>query len=278
MLTRKGWDVIDHVLYLHLPAKVTLLSIYSIHSIHSTYYLLSTTPCLSLSLMVDTIPHQRHDQNATSDLRPGDVVLVPFHPLFDPDNSVYSTASSATLPSAIHMHPSFPSAEEKLRTSPYHYSVPGIVVGTIPTTTATPSPFLPVLRLFPYWRQDAPGPNSTPPIESDQAFEVENTFKDATVMVQLLTHMDITLPFPIDRLVPWAAFDTGALSFTITRSSLSLACTRVIAKLNNSTGSLAKTEIEKDSVELGQNTDSSRAWLRIYRAWWIALVSRNYNI
>ena len=59
-----------------------------------------------------------------SDLRPGDVVLVPVYPLFEPDISVYSTTTSATIPSALDL--SFPVAEEKLWTSEYHHLAPSL--------------------------------------------------------------------------------------------------------------------------------------------------------
>jgi hypothetical protein len=211
-------------------------------------------------------PADHHpDKNVISDLRPGDVVLVPFYPLFDPDNPVYSTESSTTSPATV--LPSFPIVDEELWASEYRCCAPGVVVGSIPASTSRPPPLLPELLRFPYWHRDAPGPETTSLIETDKTREVKNTFKDATVMVQLLTHMDITLPFPIDRLIPWAAFDSGARAHTITRKDLQVASKRLIDRLNSLTATSAG--IPKASV---QEIESSRAWLRIYRAWWIALV------
>lgn len=70
--------------------------------------------------------------------------------------------------------------------------------GAEPSSTSLPSSFLPELRRSPYCHRGAPGSKTTSLVESDETARVKDVFKDATVMVQLLTHMHISLTFLID--------------------------------------------------------------------------------
>lgn len=225
-----------------------------------------------------------------ADVRPGDIVLVPFLVPFNPDHEVYARA--------IHPRPQLPVLPDPVpydrSTSPAsiskpHLHGPAMVMSVIPAVKRDYPSERELLR-FPYWFGYDP---EKPPQSINKATDetingggssssgVATLFIDVHVVVRLLTHPHLSYPIPLDRITPWSAVrfdkqkgqDLLDQCLSLRKELDSLPCP---ADIGTSDGSVEAVRI-LDAAEQARK-EALEASFSLYRAWTVATVSSVWQI